>query len=271
MLRIGIGCILVLLTTGFAFAKEEVPPNIVAGKQVENDARLTVGTKLVGIWDKKSYLVEVLEIKPDKQIRIHWIGFDKSEDVEVLPSTLYYPADTNQTRKSGSSRLPKEYQALDKNGDGQIGLYEWERSKYAEFRKLDKNHDGFLTPQELTVKSAVTVAAATTTTTTPAATTTPTALPDPGNLENYKALLGQSFTFNVTGKTAGTVIGTELYSTTRDLAAAAVHAGILKDGAAGTVTVMIHSSPETYKGSAANGVTSMDGQATPAAFSVKAP
>jgi hypothetical protein len=268
MIRIGIGCVLVLLIAGFSFAKEEIPPNIAAGKQVEKDARLTVGTKLVGIWDKKSYLVDVLEIKPDKQIRIHWIGFDKSEDIDVPPSELYYPADTNQTRKSGSSKLPKEYQALDKNNDGQIGLYEWERSKYAEFRKLDKNHDGFLTPQELTVKVAVAVATATT----PTTTTTPSAaLPDPGNLENYKALLGQSFTFSVTGKTAGNVIGTELYSTTSDLAAAAVHAAVLKDGVTGNVTVTILSSPETFKGSVANGVTSTDGAATVAAFSVKAP
>jgi len=49
--------------------------------------------------------------------------------------------------------LPKEYEARDKNGDGQIGLYEWDRTKYAEFFKLDKNGDGFLTAQELIPRS----------------------------------------------------------------------------------------------------------------------
>lgn len=50
--------------------------------------------------------------------------------------------------------LPSEYKGRDKNGDGQIGLYEWERSKYTEFAKLDKNGDGFLTPSELVQRSS---------------------------------------------------------------------------------------------------------------------
>lgn len=51
--------------------------------------------------------------------------------------------------------LPAEYAARDKNGDGQIGLYEWDRKKYAEFAKLDKNGDGFLTPAELLPKGTL--------------------------------------------------------------------------------------------------------------------
>ena len=35
-------------------------------------------------------------------------------------------------------RLPAEYQARDKNGDGQIGLYEWDRAKYAEFSNIGR-------------------------------------------------------------------------------------------------------------------------------------
>ena len=265
MLRVCLTSVLIFLTANFSFGKEEIPPNIVAGKQVDNDAKLTVGTKLVGIWDKKSYLVEVIELKRDKQIRIHWIGFDKSEDVDVPPNTLYYVADTTQTRKARTSPLPKEYQAYDKNGDGQIGLYEWERSKYAEFKRLDKNHDGFLTPQELAVKvSATAVAVASTD---PAG--TKEATPNPGNLEAYNGMIGQSVMFAVTGKVEGQVIGAGTYTTSSDLAAAAVHAGLVKAGEMGTVTATFVESPKSYKGSVANGVTSIDGPEFTAAFTLK--
>jgi Ca2+-binding EF-hand superfamily protein len=45
--------------------------------------------------------------------------------------------------------LPSEYQTYDKDGDGQVGLYEWPRSRLAEFSALDKNDDGFLTLNEI--------------------------------------------------------------------------------------------------------------------------
>jgi Ca2+-binding EF-hand superfamily protein len=38
-------------------------------------------------------------------------------------------------------------------------MYEWPRSDFATFRKLDLNHDGFLTPQELTPTSSGKLAA----------------------------------------------------------------------------------------------------------------
>lgn len=45
--------------------------------------------------------------------------------------------------------LPADYRDKDKNGDGQIGLYEWDRKAFAQFFALDRNGDGFLTPDEL--------------------------------------------------------------------------------------------------------------------------
>ena len=268
MFKNSLSCVVLLMMAGLSFGKEEIPPNIVAGKQVETNAKITVGTKLVGIWDKKNYLVEVIDLKKNNEIRIHWIGFDKSDDVDVPPNTLYYVADTSQTRKVRTSPLPKEYQALDKNGDGQIGLYEWDRSKYAEFKKLDKNHDGFLTPQELAGKGAAPVAVAAAGSPA-AATPAPAAVPDPGNLDAYVGMIGQTFTFTVTGKTEGMVTGTGIFSTNSDLAVAAVHAGLVKAGATGTVTASIVASPETFKGSLANGIMSNDGPAYTAAFTLK--
>ena len=75
----------------------------------------------------------------------------------VSPESATSSPTGTRRNSSGKSRfapsLPAEYQARDKNGDGQIGLYEWDRAKYAEFAKLDKNGDGFLTAAELLPKS----------------------------------------------------------------------------------------------------------------------
>ena len=46
--------------------------------------------------------------------------------------------------------LPENYAAMDRDKDGQLGLYEWKLSAIQQFRTLDTNRDGFLTPRELT-------------------------------------------------------------------------------------------------------------------------
>ncbi len=82
---------------------------------------------------------------------------DENENTGKSESTSGGPSGGRRVL-SGKSKfvrnLPPEYMARDKNGDGQIGLYEWDRAKYAEFAKLDKNGDGFLTPAELAPKGA---------------------------------------------------------------------------------------------------------------------
>lgn len=45
--------------------------------------------------------------------------------------------------------LPTDYRDKDKNGDGQIGLYEWDRKAFTQFFDLDRNGDGLLTADEL--------------------------------------------------------------------------------------------------------------------------
>lgn len=180
------------------------------------------------------------------------------------PTAVPEKVESTGPRRSVKSRLvpalPKEYEARDKNGDGQIGMYEWDRTKYAEFMKLDKNGDGFLTPQELSGKGQAFGAKPR---------RDQEAIPNPGNLLSYNDKFDQSYVVSVTGRTTGSVWGTGTYTTDSDLATAAVHAGILKDGESGSIQVTIVKSPPQFAGSSANGVTSNGWQSFPAAFTIR--
>jgi hypothetical protein len=63
--------------------------------------------------------------------------------------------DEDQNQKSRVTvDLPETFTAGDRDGDGQIGLYEWRQWKPSEFRLFalyDANRDGFLTPRELVI------------------------------------------------------------------------------------------------------------------------
>ncbi|TXT24676.1 MAG: hypothetical protein FD138_3047 [Planctomycetota bacterium] len=56
---------------------------------------------------------------------------------------------TAKPKERVTKALPEDYRSKDKNGDGQIGLYEWDRSAFAQFQALDRNGDGLLTADEL--------------------------------------------------------------------------------------------------------------------------
>ncbi len=58
-------------------------------------------------------------------------------------------AKTTRTRQKFTLKLPDKYRSKDTDKDNQIGMYEWSKSDWATFRKLDLNGDGFLTAQEL--------------------------------------------------------------------------------------------------------------------------
>ena len=47
--------------------------------------------------------------------------------------------------------LPAWFAPLDRDGDAQVGLYEWKESRWTveDFRRLDRNDDGFLTTAEV--------------------------------------------------------------------------------------------------------------------------
>ena len=93
----------------------------------------------------------------------------------------------------------------------------------------------------------------------------------PGNLVTYGTKTGRSFFFDVVGSIGGSVWGTDLYTTDSSLAAAAVHAGVLKPGQRGIVKVTIMAAPEEFVGSKKNGVMSMKYGAYPASYSVERP
>jgi hypothetical protein len=45
--------------------------------------------------------------------------------------------------------LPGWFTALDRDGDGQVGLYEWPKDRpLEEFFRMDRNGDGFITIEE---------------------------------------------------------------------------------------------------------------------------
>ena len=83
----------------------------------------------------------------------------------------------------------------------------------------------------------------------------PTVQPDPGTLIGYRGQVGQSFVFEVTGRTDGTVWGSGIYTDDSMLAAAAVHAGVLKPGEKGLVRVTIQPGLSAYTADTQNGVT----------------
>ena len=78
---------------------------------------------------------------------------------------------------------------------------------------------------------------------------------------------GTVLTCRVKGDASGMVWGSGPYSIDSDLATAAVHAGILKEGQTSLVTIKVVKSPASFRGSKANGVTASDyGPWPPGAF-----
>ncbi len=80
--------------------------------------------------------------------------------------------------------------------------------------------------------------------------------PNPGNLTSFREQIGQTFYFEVAGRTTGSLYGTEVYTHDSDLATAAVHIGALKNGESGIVQVTIVASPSEHVSSEQNGVRS---------------
>jgi LCCL domain len=91
---------------------------------------------------------------------------------------------------------------------------------------------------------------------------------DPGTLVNFQNQVGKRFHFRVTGAQSGNVWGTDVYTGDSLLAAAAVHAGVLRPGQTGVVQVEIVAPPPQFQGSSRNGITSFPYGLYPGAYKV---
>lgn len=95
--------------------------------------------------------------------------------------------------------------------------------------------------------------------------------PDPGHLREFENFTDQVFYFQVTGRTTGTVFGSDVYTTDSMLAVAAVHAGAVKSGQKGVVKVTVLPGRQSYPGSKRNDVDTLAWSSEwPASFRVEA-
>lgn len=95
--------------------------------------------------------------------------------------------------------------------------------------------------------------------------------PDPGNLTEFTpADVGRMVLFEVTGRSEGSVWGSDVYTADSRLAVAAVHSGALREGERGLVRVTILDGDGiTYEGSPRHGVQTYDYANYPVGYRVE--
>ncbi len=89
---------------------------------------------------------------------------------------------------------------------------------------------------------------------------------DPGSLSGQNLAPGAVRYFRVAGAPGGSVWGTDIYTSDSKLAAAALHAGVLRLGESGVVKVTILPGQSSYAGSDRHGVTTSSYGAYPLSF-----
>lgn len=93
--------------------------------------------------------------------------------------------------------------------------------------------------------------------------------PAPAHLYDKVDQIGKTFTYKIKGNAgAGTLWGTDTYTLDSALAAAVVHASVVKDGQMGVVRIKIVPSPPAFTGSTRNGIMSHNYGAYPAAYKI---
>jgi Ca2+-binding EF-hand superfamily protein len=76
----------------------------------------------------------------------------RSERLEIVRRSYRFLTPTERLTETLPSSLREWFLSNDRNGDGQVAMSEyaasWSEDKVSEFRKLDLNNDGRITPQE---------------------------------------------------------------------------------------------------------------------------
>lgn len=78
----------------------------------------------------------------------------------------------------------------------------------------------------------------------------------PATLSGVQANPGQTLVFRVTGGTEGAVWGSDVYTDDSAIAAAVVHAGLLRPGETGTIMLTVQEGAPAYSASSRNGIES---------------
>ncbi len=77
----------------------------------------------------------------------------QNDAAKPKPSTSKSAAKSQRSKVVNGVRypdgLPDWFAIADRDHDGQVGLYEWDRSRFDEFSKWDTNGDGLLEPREV--------------------------------------------------------------------------------------------------------------------------
>jgi hypothetical protein len=80
----------------------------------------------------------------------------------------------------------------------------------------------------------------------------------PPNMLNLCDPIGATYYFRVTGEATGPLWGTDIYTGDSAIAAAAVHAGLVRAGETAVAKITVEKPLAQYQGSVRNGVTSRD-------------
>lgn len=92
----------------------------------------------------------------------------------------------------------------------------------------------------------------------------------PRNMIGYSDRIGASFFYRITGSLNGQIWGTDVYTGDSEMAAAAVHAGLLKPEETGVLRVVVVEPPPRFSGCLRNGVTSHDFERFGSAYRLEA-
>ncbi len=81
-------------------------------------------------------------------------------------------------------------------------------------------------------------------------------MPRNGSMTRFRGMNGKTFALTLRGDAGGEIWGSDIYTDDSNIAAAAVHSGVLADGEMGTVLITVLAGQDSYTASERNGVSS---------------